>query len=121
MLNQLKLAHGKLLHPCLQTNRKGGAFAVNSKHDPKLGSGSIKDPDEIAPMELSGSQGGSALGIHKRKQGYDSSPLDGVGEIALLLGSQTGEAAGQDLAPFGDEALEQIDIFVVDRITGLDR
>jgi hypothetical protein len=64
--------------------------------------------------------GNSAFWIHKRQQGDNPGPFDGVGEIALLLGGETRETTGQDLAALGDELLEQIDILVVDRITRLD-
>jgi hypothetical protein len=65
--------------------------------------------------------GGSTFGVHERQKGNDACTLDGVGEIALLLGGQTGKATGKDLAAFSDELLEKIHIFVIDGITGLDR
>src|SRR3954463_6366924 len=40
--------------------------------------------------------------------------LDRLGEFALLLGRDGGDAAGNDLAPLRDEALEQADVLIVD-------
>ena len=64
---------------------------------------------------------GSTFGVHERQKGNDAGTLDGIGEIALLLGGKAGEATGKDLAAFGDELLEKIHILVIDGITGLDR
>ncbi len=40
--------------------------------------------------------------------------LDRLGQLALLLGGDRGDAAGDDLAALGDEALEQADVLIVD-------
>src|SRR3954447_27018400 len=40
--------------------------------------------------------------------------LDRLGELALLLGRDGGDAAGDDLAALRDEALEQADVLIVD-------
>src|SRR4051812_14671625 len=40
--------------------------------------------------------------------------LDRLGELALLLGRDGGDAAGNDLAALRDEALEQADVLIVD-------
>ena len=64
---------------------------------------------------------GSALRINEGQKGHDASTLHGIGQITLLLGGEASQTAGQDFAALGDELLEQIDIFVVDRFTGLDR
>jgi hypothetical protein len=40
--------------------------------------------------------------------------LDGLGQLALLLGGYGGDARGHDLAAFGHEALQQAHILVVD-------
>src|SRR4028118_79671 len=40
--------------------------------------------------------------------------LDRLGELALLLGRHRGDAAGDDLAALGHEALEQADVLIVD-------
>ena len=43
--------------------------------------------------------GGSTFGVYERQQGNNAGTLDGVGEIALLLGGQTGEATGEEFLP----------------------
>jgi hypothetical protein len=63
----------------------------------------------------------STLWIHEGQERHDTGTLHGVREVALLLGGETGEAAGQDLAALGDEFLEQINILVINWITRLDR
>jgi hypothetical protein len=63
----------------------------------------------------------STLWIHEGQERHDTGTLHGVGEVALLLGGETSEAAGKDLAALGDEFLEQINILVINWITGLDR
>ena len=63
----------------------------------------------------------SALGIHEGQQRHDAGTLDGIGEIPLLLGGEAGKTTGEDLAALGDEFLKQIDVLVVDRVTGFDR
>src|SRR4051794_14140026 len=40
--------------------------------------------------------------------------LDRLGELALLLGRDGGDSAGNDLAALRDEALEQADVLVID-------
>ena len=62
---------------------------------------------------------GSTFGVHKGQKGNDAGTLDSVGEIALLLGGEAGEATGKDLASFSNELLEKIHILVIDGITGL--
>src|SRR5260221_14502348 len=41
-------------------------------------------------------------------------PLDRAGELALLLGGDRGDPARHDLAPLGNEALQQLHVLVVD-------
>src|SRR3546814_4123224 len=40
--------------------------------------------------------------------------LDRLGELALLLGRNGGDARRDDLAPLGDEALEQAYVLIID-------
>ena len=80
----------------------------------------IADPDEITGSDGGGCQK-SALGIHERKKRDDASTLHGVGEITLLFGGQPCQSTGKDLSALSDELLEEIDVFVVDGIAGLDR
>lgn len=80
----------------------------------------VADPDKVTRLEISDRQK-SALGIHEGQEGHDASTLDGVGEVTLLLRRQTCETTGQNLAAFSDELLEQIHIFVIDGIAGLNR
>src|ERR1041385_5639101 len=40
--------------------------------------------------------------------------LDRLGEFALLLGGNRGDAAGDDLAALGHEALQQTNVLIVD-------
>src|SRR6187551_629843 len=49
-----------------------------------------------------------------RKQPDMTGTLDRLGEFALLLGGNRGDAAGHDLATLGDEALKQADVLIVD-------
>src|SRR4051812_28826057 len=49
-----------------------------------------------------------------RKQRHEAGALDGVGQDALLLVAHRGDAAGHDLAALGNEALQQLDVLVVD-------
>jgi hypothetical protein len=48
-----------------------------------------------------------------RQQGYVSCPLDGLGDISLVLGAVTGNPAGDYLAAFSDEVAECAWILVV--------
>ena len=57
---------------------------------------------------------GSSLLNDVRKQPDMTGALDRLGEFALLLGRNGGDAAGDDLAPLGHEALQQTDILIVD-------
>ena len=53
--------------------------------------------------------GNSAFGVHEGEQGNDAGPLDGRGEVALLLGGEASETTGKNLAALGDEFLEEIE------------
>src|SRR5262245_33248663 len=48
------------------------------------------------------------------QQAQVPSALDRLAELTLLLGGNRGDAAGDDLAAFGHEALEQAHVLVVD-------
>src|ERR1700726_879736 len=48
------------------------------------------------------------------QEGEEARTLDRLGELALLLGRDGGDAARHDLAAFGNEALQQLDVLVVD-------
>ena len=50
----------------------------------------------------------------ERKQGDVPRPLDGQGQLALVLGAGAEHPARQDLAPLGDEPREQLHVLVVD-------
>jgi hypothetical protein len=100
--------------------------AAHLVHHAKQKSPGVVDTHEIPWLEagrLAHAEGSpeSAFGIHEGQERHDASPLDGVGEITLLFGRETGEAAGEDLATLGDEFLEQINVLVINRITRLDR
>src|SRR5205823_14520771 len=49
-----------------------------------------------------------------REQTQKPRPLDRLGQLALPLGRDRGDAARHDLAALGDEALQQLDVLVVD-------
>src|SRR4051812_17970068 len=53
-------------------------------------------------------------GHHVRQQRQEASALDGLRQLALLLGGDRGDAAGHDLAALGDVAREQSRVLVVD-------
>src|SRR6266849_6482203 len=48
------------------------------------------------------------------QEGEEARALDRLGQLALLLGRDRGDAARHDLAALGDEALQQLDVLVVD-------
>src|SRR5215471_21414459 len=49
----------------------------------------------------------SSLGDQVRQQAQEAGALDRLCEFTLLLGRHGGNAAGHDLAAFGNEALQQ--------------
>src|SRR5690606_34835908 len=51
---------------------------------------------------------------HVRQEGQVAGALDGLGQFALLLGGNGGDARGHDLAAFGDVTLQQLHVLVVD-------
>ena len=102
----------------VKTNSEPHSAALNGIDNGKLRVAGLLQTDEIAAVEDRSSQG-SALGVNEGKKSHDASPLHGIGEITLLLGGEASQTAGQDFAALGDELLQQIDIFVVDRFTGL--
>src|SRR6185312_13765517 len=55
-----------------------------------------------------------ALFYHVGKQAEKPRALDRAGQLALLFGRHGGDAARHDLAAFGDEALQEASVFVVD-------
>src|SRR5664279_5021352 len=48
------------------------------------------------------------------QQRHEAGALDGVGQNALLLVADRGDARRHDLAALGNEALQQLDVLVVD-------
>ena len=104
----------------VKTNSEPHSAALNGIDNGKLRVAGLLQTDEIAAVEDRSSQG-SALGVNEGKKSDDASTLYGVGQITLLLGGEASQTAGQDFAALGDELLQQIDIFVVDGFTGLDR
>src|SRR5690606_39893351 len=51
---------------------------------------------------------------HVGQEGQIAGALDGLGQFALLLLRDGGDARGHDLAAFGDVTLEQLHVLVVD-------
>src|ERR1043166_6652635 len=49
-----------------------------------------------------------------RQERQEARPLDRLGQQPLLLGRNGGDAAGDDLSAFGQEALQQLYVLVVD-------
>src|SRR5262249_10528972 len=56
----------------------------------------------------------SRLLDHVGQKPNEASPLDGLGEVALLLGGHRRDAARYNLAPLGNVAAQQPHILVVD-------
>ncbi len=54
--------------------------------------------------------------LHERQQGQVTGALDGERHEALLLAIQSGQTARQDPAIGGDEALQELDVFVVNEL-----
>jgi hypothetical protein len=104
----------------VKSNLEPRFAALDGFNDGKLRRAGLLQTDEIAAVEDRNAQG-SALGIHEGQESHNPSALDRVGQIALLLGGEASQTTGQDFAALGDELLEQIDILVVDRFTGLNR
>lgn len=63
--------------------------------------------------------GGLTFAVHIGQQRQHPRPLDGSGQVALLLCRQARDAARQNFATLGDELAEQIDILVIDLFIGL--
>ena len=55
-----------------------------------------------------------ALLQNEGQQRQDPRPLDGPGQFALFLGRDSGNTAGNDLAPFREVALQRAHVLVVD-------
>src|SRR2546430_44190 len=51
---------------------------------------------------------------HVGQQAEEAGALDGLCQVALLLGGDSRDAGGHDLATLGDVALQQLDVLVVD-------
>src|SRR5689334_18243068 len=49
-----------------------------------------------------------------RQQRHEAGALDGVGQNALLLVADRGDAGRYDLAALGNEALQELDVLVID-------
>ena len=114
------MALGNHLLLGIETDSEAKLVALDHLDDGELGLTGFNHADEVAGVECLRCQG-SALGIHEGQQSHDASTLHSIGEVALLLSSEAGETAGKNLAPFSDELLEQVHIFVIDGITRLDR
>ena len=80
----------------------------------------VADPYEVTGFEVSGRQK-SALWVHKWQERHNASAFHCIGEVTLLFCRQASEAPRENLAALCDEFLEQIHIFVVNGIAGLDR
>ena len=48
------------------------------------------------------------------QQRHEAGALDGVGQDALLLVADCGDAGRHDLAALGNEALQELDVLIVD-------
>src|SRR5881392_1838289 len=48
------------------------------------------------------------------QQRHEAGALDGVGQDALLLVADCGDAGRHDLAALGNEALQELDVLVID-------
>src|SRR5215469_16583412 len=55
-----------------------------------------------------------SLGDYVGQERQEAGALDRLGELALLLGRDRGDAAWHDLAALGNEALEEPHVLVVD-------
>ncbi len=53
--------------------------------------------------------------LHQKNR---TSTLDLTGDLAVKAGGHTGDAAGNDLAAFGNEALQELRVLVIDRLLG---
>ncbi len=58
--------------------------------------------------------------INEGQQSDDAGTLDGLSQGALLLCRQARNATRQNLSTLGDKFAEQVNVFVVDGIFGLD-
>ena len=104
----------------IKTHPEPHFAALDGFDDCKLRGAGVLQTDEVAAVEDRTAQG-SALGVYEGKKSHDASTLHCISQITLLLGGEASQTAGQDFAALGNELLEQIDVFVVDRFTGLDR
>src|ERR1700761_3377089 len=57
---------------------------------------------------------GNGLLHHVGQQADEARALDGLGQFALLLGGHRRDAGRHDLAALGNEALQQLDVLIVD-------
>tara|TARA_E500000178_G_scaffold165456_1_gene164861 strand:- start:385 stop:711 length:327 start_codon:yes stop_codon:yes gene_type:complete len=103
-----------------KTNAQTTLAALNRENNSELRRFQVADPDEVTGFEVSGRQK-SALWIHKWQERHDSSTLYSVREVTLLFCRQASEATRKNFAALSDEFLEQIHIFVVNGIAGLNR
>src|SRR5579859_1289233 len=63
----------------------------------------------------------SGLDLRGERQQRDvAGLLDGVGQTALARSTDAGDAARHDLAALGDEAVQHLDVFVIDVVDLLD-
>jgi hypothetical protein len=63
----------------------------------------------------------STFGVNEGQKGNNACALYCISKVSLLFGSQTSQTAGKNLPPLCNEFLEQIHIFVIDGIPGLNR
>jgi len=118
--NERDLTSGENLLLGFETDTQTTLAALLGKHNRELRGFQVADPNEITRFDIGGRQK-SALWIHKGQERHDASTLHSVGEVTLLFGCKTCQAAGKNLPAFRDEFLEEIHILVIDGITGLDR
>lgn len=56
----------------------------------------------------------SAVAIGVRQQRQETCPLDGGGQLALILGLGAGNTAGDNFSGLADKRLQQVEILVID-------
>ena len=86
--------------------------------------GLAKVVDVVGEDELGGHASSfSASGARVGQQGHLAGVLHGLGDLALLLHGDAGDATGTDLAAVGDELAQRSGVLVVDLadLNGLDR
>src|SRR5262245_61431974 len=90
-------------------SRKFRAYPSDTSRTSPLRPTVVTSSRKITFMTLSS----GLLGRQVRHEGHGPRALDGVGELALVARAAARNAARDDLAPLGDEALHAPDVLVV--------